>query len=125
MYKAFLEALAKDFQEGGAQAIAKVRKEQPAAYMKICALLVPKELKLEHTGGVKSMTDEQIEAGIAMIKAMLEARSSDEAKLIEATAESVALPAPDVAPDDKPKRQNKVMDTADTAVGAAPELPAR
>jgi hypothetical protein len=39
--KAFLEALAKDFQEGGAQAIAKVRKEQPAAYMKVCALLVP------------------------------------------------------------------------------------
>jgi hypothetical protein len=59
--KAFLEALAKDFQEGGAQAIAKVRKEQPAAYMKICALLVLKELKLEHTGGVKSMTDEQLE----------------------------------------------------------------
>ena len=59
--KAFLEALAKDFQEGGAQAIAKVRKEQPAAYMKIRALLVPKEFKLEHTGGVKSMTDEQID----------------------------------------------------------------
>jgi hypothetical protein len=29
--KAFLEALAKDFREAGAEAIAKVRKEQPAA----------------------------------------------------------------------------------------------
>jgi hypothetical protein len=50
--------LAKDFREGGAQAIAKVRKQQPAAYMKICALLVPKEMKLEHSGGLKAMSDE-------------------------------------------------------------------
>jgi hypothetical protein len=52
--KAFLEALAEDFRQGGAEAIAKVRKTQPAAYMKICALLVPREMKLEHSGGVKA-----------------------------------------------------------------------
>src|SRR6516165_12054462 len=84
--KAFLEALAEDFRQGGAQAIAKVRKEQPAAYMKICALLVPREMKVEHSGGVKAMTDEQIEQAIAMIKAMIAAR---EAKTIEGTAETV------------------------------------
>jgi hypothetical protein len=72
--KAFLEALAKDFREGGPQAIAKVRKQQPAAYMKICALLVPKEFKVEHTGGVKDLTDEELNQAIAAIKAMLEAR---------------------------------------------------
>ena len=94
--KAFLEALAKDFQEGGAQAIAKVRKEQPAAYMKICALLVPKEFKLEHTGGVKSMTDEQIERSIELIQEMLRQREAGaNAKVIEGEAEEVsALPAP-------------------------------
>jgi hypothetical protein len=27
--------------------------------MKICALLVPKEFKVERSGGVKDMTDEQ------------------------------------------------------------------
>jgi hypothetical protein len=88
--------LAKDFQEGGAQAIAKVRKEQPAAYMKICALLVPKEFKLEHTGGVKSMTDEQIERSIELIKEMLAQREAGEmAKVIEGEAEVVpSLPAP-------------------------------
>ena len=93
--KAFLEALAKDFQEGGPQAIAKVRKQQPAAYMKICALLVPKEFKLEHTGGVKSMTDEQIERSIELIKEMLAQREAGEmAKVIEAEAEVVrSLPA--------------------------------
>ena len=94
--KAFLEALAKDFQEGGAQALAKVRKEQPAAYMKICALLVPKEFKLEHTGGVKSMTDEQIERSIELIKQMIAEREAGaNAKVIEGEAEVVrSLPAP-------------------------------
>src|SRR5215510_12359338 len=51
--KAFLEALAEDFRKGGRQAIEKVRKNQPAAYMKICALLIPKEMQIEHKGGVK------------------------------------------------------------------------
>ena len=69
--KAFLEALANDFREGGPQAIAKVRKYQPAAYMKICALLVPREMKFEHSGGVKAMTDEQIEEAIEAIQTML------------------------------------------------------
>ena len=61
------------------------------------------------------MSDEQLEAAVDAIKAMLAAR---EAKTINGEAQPVeALPAPDVAPDDKPKRQNKVMDAADTAVG--------
>ena len=38
--KDFLLALAADFKQHGASAIATVRKQQPAAYMKICALLV-------------------------------------------------------------------------------------
>jgi len=53
----FLLALAADFKKHGAAAIEKVREQQPAAYMKICALLVPREMKLEHSGGVKAMTD--------------------------------------------------------------------
>ena len=31
---------------------------QPVAYLKILALLVPCETKVEHSGGVKAMTDE-------------------------------------------------------------------
>ena len=113
--KAFLEALAEDFRQGGAQAIAKVRKEQPAAYMKICALLVPREMKVEHGGGVKAMTDEQLEAALEVLKGLLAAR---EAKVIEGEAVPVeALPAPDVVPDDKGKGPNKGMDAADTAIG--------
>jgi hypothetical protein len=93
--KDFLLALAADFKKHGAAAIEKVRKQQPAAYMKICALLVPREMKVEHAGGVKAMSDEQIEQAIAAIQAMLDARAGDAAQVIEATAEAVpALPRP-------------------------------
>jgi ketopantoate hydroxymethyltransferase len=93
--KDFLLALATDFKRHGASAIAKVRKQQPAAYMKICALLVPREMKVEHSGGVKAMTDEQLEQGIEAITAMLAARDAGaDAKVIEAVPEPVALPAP-------------------------------
>jgi 2-oxoglutarate dehydrogenase complex dehydrogenase (E1) component-like enzyme len=106
--KDFLLALAADFKKHGAAAIEKVRKQQPAAYMKICALLVPREMKVEHSNAIKAMSDEQIEQAIEAIQTMLE----QQAKVIEGTAETVALPAPDVIADGP----NKVMDAADTAV---------
>src|SRR5215469_13710922 len=90
--KDFLLALAADFKKHGAAAIEKVRKTQPAAYMKICALLVPREMKVEHAGGVKAMSDEQIEEAIAAIEAMLAARAGETAKVIEGEAEPTALP---------------------------------
>src|SRR5262245_51016685 len=93
--KDFLLALAADFKKHGAAAIEKVREQQPAAYMKICALLVPREMKSEHAGGVKAMSDEQIEETIAAIQAMLAARAGQAAKVIEGEAEVVpSLPAP-------------------------------
>ena len=108
------------FRQGGREAIDKVMRTQPAVFLKLLVLLVPREMKVEHGGGVKSMSDEQLEAAVDAIKAMLAAR---EAKTIEGTTETVALPAPDGAPDNKPKRQNKVMDAADTAVGARERKP--
>ena len=115
----FIAALLRDFRHGGPAAIAKVRKNQPAAYCKLLTLLCPRDVKVEHPGIIKAMTDEEIEQAIEAIQAMLE----QQAKVIEGTAETVALPAPDVAPDDKAKRPNKVMDAADTAVGARERKP--
>ena len=93
--KDFLLALAADFKKHGAAAIEKVRKTQPAAYMKICALLVPREMKLEHAGGVKAMTEDQIVDAIAAIEGFLARRSGETAKVIEGEAEVVpSLPAP-------------------------------
>jgi len=93
--KDFLLALAADFKKHGAAAIEKVRKTQPAAYMKICALLVPREMQIEHSGTIKQMSDEQIEEAIAAIRAMLDVRADDAAQVIEGEAEVVpSLPAP-------------------------------
>ena len=89
--KRFLLDLAADWQQHGREVFKRVRRESPAAYLKVCAMLVPKEVKLDHsTSAIKAMTDEQIEAAIEAIQAMLE----QQAKVIEGTAETVALPAP-------------------------------
>jgi hypothetical protein len=89
-----MQALLLNFRHQGKKAIEKVARNQPAAYLKILALLVPREMKVEHSGGVKAMTDEQLEAGIEAIQAMLEQRAGDQAKVIDAVSEPAALPAP-------------------------------
>ena len=50
------------FRDGGRAAIDKVIKQQPAVFLKLLVLLVPRELEVTHSGGVKAMSDEQIEA---------------------------------------------------------------
>jgi hypothetical protein len=94
-------------------------RNQPAVFLKLLVLLVPREMPVEHTGGVKAMTDEEIERSIELIKEMLAQRVGEGNKVIDGTAETVALPAPDVVPDGP----NKVMDAADTAVGARERKP--
>jgi hypothetical protein len=97
--KRFLLDLAEDWQQHGREVFKRVRRDSPASYLKVCALLVPREMKVEHSGGVKAMTDEQLEAGIEAIQAMLAAREAGEqAKVIEAVPEPVALPAPSRRP---------------------------
>lgn len=44
--KDFVEAVAKDFEANGATTIEKVRATDPAAYLRVCAGLIPKELNL-------------------------------------------------------------------------------
>src|SRR6516165_6470112 len=75
--KRFLLDLAEDWQQHGREVFKRVRRESPAAYLKVCAMLVPKEMQIEHKDGIKAMTDEQIEQGIAAIRAMLDVRADD------------------------------------------------
>jgi hypothetical protein len=114
----FMQALLLNFRHQGKKAIEQVARNQPGVYLKILALLVPRELKLEHHGGVKSMTDEQIEQAIEAIQAMLEQRASDSAKVIEGKAETVALLAP-TSEQRRRKRPNRLLEYVDTAVGPA------
>ena len=124
----FMEALRLNFRHEGKKAIEKVARNQPGVYLKILALLVPREMKVEHGGGVKAMTDEQIEAAIEAIQTMIEARAGEAAKVIEGTAESVVLTAPEasIGAGLEPKRQrrpNRLMMQADTAVGPRDRKP--
>src|SRR5262249_33235163 len=82
--EAVMCALLRDFSMHGEKAIAKVRRTQPAAYLKILALLVPREHKVEHGNPLKEMTTEQIECGIELIKEMIAKRdAAANAKVIE------------------------------------------
>ena len=60
-------ALLRDFRKHGEKAIAKVRREQPGVYLRCLTLLIPRELKLEHSNPLKDLTDEQLEAMIEYI----------------------------------------------------------
>src|SRR6516225_6336916 len=82
------------FKLGGRKAIEKVMRNQPAVFLKLLVLLVPREMQLEHPGGVKAMTEEQIVDAIAAIEGYLARRSGEAAKVIEAMPEPAALPAP-------------------------------
>ena len=42
--KRFLLDLAEDWQQHGREVFKRVRRESPAAYLKVCAMLVPKEM---------------------------------------------------------------------------------
>src|SRR5262245_40375754 len=86
--------LHKAFRRGGAKAIDKVMKNNPAMFLKLLVSLVPREMQVEQSGGVKAMTTEQIERGIELIKEMLAQREAEaNAKVMEGEAVP-SLPPP-------------------------------
>jgi hypothetical protein len=120
----FMQALLLHFRKDGKKVIEKVARNQPAAYMKICAWLIPKEMKIEHFSTVKGLSDEELESAIATLKAIMAAQASEGAR-IGGIAESAALPAPEAQSIEaglEPKRQrrpNRLVMHADTAIGPA------
>ena len=104
-------ALLRDFRQHGQKAVARVRQTQPAAYLKILALLVPREHKVEHSNTLKNLSDEQLEAMIAHLETSLAAQTGGPIKVIEGTIE------PEAATAHAPKPKNRLMLEADTAVG--------
>ena len=93
----FIAALLRDFRHGGPKAIERVRRTQPAAYLKILALLVPREHKVQHSNSLKDLTDEQLEAMIEYLKTSLEAQAGGPVKVIEGMIEPTT--DPDRSPD--------------------------
>src|SRR6516225_9531735 len=115
--EAVICALLRDFSKHGEKAIAKVRRTQPAAYLKILALLVPREHKVEHSNPLKELTDEELEAMIEYLKTSLEAQAGGSIRVIEGTIEPAAATA------HAPKPKNRLMLEADAAVGPRERMP--
>jgi hypothetical protein len=116
-------ALLRDFREHGQKAIAKVRRTQPAAYLKVLALLVPREHKVEYSNSLKNWTDEELEAGIDLVKQMLESRAAASGAVIEGTAEPVGMLGPAELEQPTRKRPNRLLEHVDTAVGLRERKP--
>jgi hypothetical protein len=112
----FLAALLRDFRQGGPKAIERVRRTQPAAYLKVLALLVPREHKVEYSNSLKNWTDEELEAGIDLVKQMLEGRAAASGAVIEGTAKPVSMLAHDELEQPQRKRANRLLEHTNTAV---------
>jgi hypothetical protein len=120
----FIAALLRDFRHGGPKAIERVRRTQPAAYLKILALLVPREHKVQHSNSLKDLTDEQLETMIEYLKTSLEAQAGGPVKVIEGMIEPTTVPATALPVLEPPKRKpNRLMIDADTAVGPRQRKP--
>jgi hypothetical protein len=70
---AFLEALAKDFDEGGEIAIKLMRVERPSEYVKCIASLLPKELDI-NDNRLAEIPDDELEFIIEHTRRQLAAR---------------------------------------------------
>jgi hypothetical protein len=101
--EAVISALLRDFSKHGEKAIAKVRRTQPAAYLKCLVLLVPREHKVEHSNPLKAMSDEELDEALAALRQLIADRAAAAANVIEGSAEPVALPAPEAQSDPLPR----------------------
>jgi hypothetical protein len=118
----FMQALLLHFRQHGKKAIEKVAREQPASYLKILGLLIPREHKVEHSNPLKGLTDEQLEAMVEYLETSLAAQAGGPVKVIEGTIEPMAVEAT-APPVLSPKSKNRVMLEADTAVGSRERMP--
>ena len=120
----FIAALLRDFRHGGPKAIERVRRTQPAAYLKILALLCPREHKVEQSNVIKSLSDQELEAMIEYLKTSLEAQARGSIRVIEGMIEPTTIPATALPVLEPPKRKpNRLMMEVDTAIGPQERKP--
>ena len=79
----FWNALADDFVEHGKKAIALVRQEDPSAYLRVCASVIPKEIDIR----TDSADPDRLEAQLSLLEAIIEERRA--AKDITATVQVI------------------------------------
>ena len=122
--EAVICGLLRDFSRHGEKAIVKVRREQPAVYLRCLTLLIPREHKVEQSNVIKNLSDQQIEDMIEYIETSLAAQAGRSVKLIEGTIEPKTVPATALPVLEPPKRKpNRLMMEVDTAIGPQERMP--
>ena len=123
--EAVICALLRDFEKHGEKAIARVREENPAMYLKVFAMVLPRQHKVEHTNPTSSLSDEQLTLMIAELEERIARRKAGgDAKLVEGTVEATAGEATKPPVLEPPKRRpNRLMMEADTAIGPRERKP--
>jgi hypothetical protein len=107
----------RDFRQHGQKAVARVRQRRPDVYLKILALLCPREHRAEHTDVIKSLSDQELEAMVEYLKTSLEAQARGSERVIEGRAELTAVEATALPLLESPKPKSRVMLEADTSIG--------
>lgn len=70
----FVRRLADDFERFGIYAIARVRRHDPATYVRVCASLMPKELEIIKP--LDDISDEQLDAALIAVRAIFAAQDT-------------------------------------------------
>ncbi len=71
LQKDLLTALVDDFKEHGTQAVAAAREESPIGYLKVCASLLPKEVKVRNV--TEDLSVEDLEEVVVRLRDEVEA----------------------------------------------------
>lgn len=83
--EAFLEDLYKDWSENGAQALKDCREQNPAAYVRTVASLLPKDINLS-VNVSEQLTDDELASGLMAVRQALAVRE----RASKASGEEVA-----------------------------------
>ena len=70
----FMRAMANDFEEFGEAAIIQMREERPSDYIRAIASLMPKELEI--TRPLDDVSDEELNAAITAVRAVIAAQNT-------------------------------------------------
>lgn len=62
--EAFLAAMAADFEAHGPETIRLAREADPVAYLRVCASLVPKHVKVEEVNDLVALSDDELRVRI-------------------------------------------------------------
>ena len=85
LQRKYFDALLADFAEHGEAAIKIMRIEEPGAYIRVIASLMPKEFTVTDNA-LGDLSDEDLAQLLARMQAML--------KIVDVTPEKIALPTP-------------------------------